>query len=158
MGKKWNRIFPKPVHRAPVTTSCQKLTPAAFPLCLFEEILITRLRLRSVPRPLLKLIFLFIQRTVLWTLCIYHHFWLMLFTLTPHFCWLACHKRKGNNSPLQWHLPLSSPSVLKGVENQELPQLMLCFNKHLSRAVLLTVLQYPSNLFVEDWFVFPWCT
>lgn len=55
--------LPQPAHRTPVRTSCQKLTPAAFPLCLFQEILITRLSLYSVPRPFYKLMFLFIQRT-----------------------------------------------------------------------------------------------
>lgn len=49
--EKKRSYLPEPVHRAPVRTSCQKPTPAAFPLCLFQEILITRLRLLSVPRP-----------------------------------------------------------------------------------------------------------
>lgn len=84
-GKKWNESYlPQPVHRAPVRTSCQKPTPAAFPLCLFQEILITRLRLQSEPRPLL---FLFTQRTAL--LCVCTTFWLMVFTLTPHVCWFG---------------------------------------------------------------------
>lgn len=86
---------PKPVHRAPVRTSCQKPTPAAFPLCLFQEIITTRLRLRSVPRPLFTL-----HLYSVFFVYLPPFFLLLLFTLTPH----VCHKK---DSPLQCHLPLS---------------------------------------------------
>lgn len=124
-------IFPPkiPARRAPVRKSCQKPTPAAFPLCLFQEILITRLRLRSVPRPLFILIFLFIQRT--------GFFFVYLPPLLAHVihfdasCLLIClSPEKENNSPLQCHLPLSLVSqCFHSVEIQELPQIMLCLNE-----------------------------
>lgn len=85
-------IFPRPVHRAPVRTSCQKPTPAAFPLCLFQEIFITRLRLHSVPRPLFKLIFSGLLCVLTTFLADVLHF--------DASCLLICHSQEKNSTCL----------------------------------------------------------
>lgn len=80
---------PKPVHRAPVRTSCQKPTPAAFPLCLYQEIITTRLGWGCALCQGPSSRFIFIRSSS----CIYHLFsccfyslWRLMFVTrkTPH--------------------------------------------------------------------------
>lgn len=91
----------------------------------FRRFLITRLRLRSVPRPPSSspsrgpLFFVYLPP---------------LLAHAIHFdasCLLICLTRvkRQITPPLQCHLPLSSQCFFRSVENQELPQIMLRFNQ-----------------------------
>lgn len=109
----------------------------------FRRFLITRLRLRSVPRPPSSspsrgpLFFVYLPP---------------LLAHAIHFnasCLLICLTRvkRQITPPLQCHLPLSSQCFFRSVENQELPQIMLRFNQP-CRAFFFfvgTVLQHPSK-------------
>lgn len=113
-GVKWNESYlPQPVYRAPVKTSCQKPTPAAFPLCLFQEILITRLRLHSVPRPLLQAhLPLYLEGRS--SLCTYHLFWLTVFTPNTSrlLGLLQSLSRENENKPVSAPLQLPPASLV----------------------------------------------
>lgn len=120
-------IFPPP-SRAPVRK--KKKLPKSRPQlpslsASFRRFLITRLRLRSVPRPPSSspsrgpLFFVYLPP---------------LLAHAIHFdasCLLICLTRvkRQITPPLQCHLPLSSQCFFRSVENQELPQIMLRFNQ-----------------------------
>lgn len=87
----------------------------------------------------------------------------MLLTLTPHVCWFACHKR---TKKVPTTMPPASlvSQCFHSVENQELPQIMLCFND--TWAVLCFWLCYSIHT-TSSWrsstgrlamSVFLWCT
>lgn len=142
-GEKWNRSHLP--QTSPPERAAKRPTPAAF----------TRLRM-----PLFILIFLFIQRTGL--LCLLTTLFGSCYSLWRLMCcWFACQQRAIRRHQLQRRLPLSCQRSHR-VENQELPQITLCFKDTWAVPCFWLRLQYHPPLAVEvihrlPMFVFLWC-